>query len=242
MTFRILSISDVHADSRLFGVSRFAEVERAMIESADAAIQRKVDLWMMNGDLCDPDGGVGVFRCVQLALYVDTKLEQAGIPRVWIAGNHDVCEDGSGDTTLSPLLAHQSFGYRTTVFNMQGWQQLGNGLHLLGLPYTAASHAYDPAEYARSTWDRMSDGGRVIVSTHLMIEGVQPGEETKEMSRGRSVLYPTDLIAEKRPVAQIAGHYHARQNYRGIQIVGAPARFAFGERNNDPAFLVIECE
>lgn len=113
---------------------------------------------------------------------------------------------------------------------------------MLMLPFTEPSEAYDPAEYVERTWDKSSEGGKVIVMTHLGISGVQPGEETKELPRGREVLYPTDLIASKRPIAQFAGHYHRRQVFKGIQIVGAPARFAFGEAHNEPGFLVVDLD
>jgi hypothetical protein len=106
---------------------------------------------------------------------------------------------------------------------------------LCALPFTASSHSYDPQKYVDSTW---KDARRVIVAGHLSIEGVQPGEETKDLPRGRDVMWPH--IDKSNCVLQIAGHYHRRQVHRGIQIVGSPARFAFGERDNDPGFLVIE--
>jgi DNA repair exonuclease SbcCD nuclease subunit len=241
---RILQISDVHADARLYGASRFDEVERAVIESVRVAIARGVDRWQFLGDLCDPDSGAPVFRCVRLALDAAYSLARAGIPSDWLAGNHDVVEDGSGDTVLTPLRALQAGGMPVHVHERPGWTQLGRDRHLLVLPYTATSHTYDPAAFVRDTWAGGSGNGlragEVHVVTHLSIEGVQPGEETKDMPRGRDVLYPAGLIASLRPRSQSAGHFHKRQVYKGIQIVGAPARFAFGERDNDPGFLIVE--
>lgn len=236
---RVLAISDCHADARLFGVSRFDEVEAAMLDSVRVAVERRVDRYLFCGDLCDPDSGVGVFRCVELALRVALALSAAGITSDWLAGNHDVCEDGSGDTTLSPLRA-LSDGL-VHVHEGPGWSCFGEGVSLLALPFTAASEPYDPEEYVARTWGRYAGAGeRVVVATHLGIEGVQPGEETRDMPRGRDVLYSKRLVASRNPLAQVAGHYHERQVFEGIQIVGAPARFAFGEKNNEPGFLVLE--
>jgi DNA repair exonuclease SbcCD nuclease subunit len=239
---RILSIGDVHADKRLFGFPRFDEVEAVMLRSVDVAIERKVDLYEFGGDLADPDSGVCVFRCVRLALECARRLSLAGILSTWLSGNHDVVEDGSGDTTLTPLRALQATGDRVVVLERPGWVQLGNGLQLLALPYTATSHTYNPEAFVRDTWAKRAEGGKVVTTLHLGIEGVQPGEETKEMSRGRDVLYPQALVASKgaQAAAQLAHHYHRRQDFRGIHVVGAPARFAFGERENEPSFTILE--
>lgn len=236
---KILFISDVHADARLFGVPRFDEMEVAMQDSVRVAVERRVDRYCFLGDLCDPDSGVSVFRCVELALRTAYALHRAHIPSTWLAGNHDVIEDGSGETTLTPLRALAGGGMGVRVHEVPGWDQWGAGLSMLALPYTATSESYDPEAFVERTWQQ-AGGGKVIVLTHLGIEGVQPGEETKDMPRGRDVLYPADAVARRAPLAQFAGHYHKRQVHKGIQIVGAPARFAFGEKDNDPGFLVCE--
>jgi DNA repair exonuclease SbcCD nuclease subunit len=213
-----------------------------MHAAVQCAIERKVDLFEFGGDAFDPDSGVCVFRCVKLLLDAAHSLSRADIRSVWLAGNHDVLEDGSGDTTLTPLYALQAGGMPVRVLDQPAWVQLRGGLDMLALPYTATSHTYDPEKFVRDTW--RSEHQRVVVATHLGIEGVQPGEETKDLPRGRDVLYPKKLIATKgtRVAAQIAHHYHRRQQHEGIQIVGAPANFAFGEAQNEPGFIVFELE
>jgi DNA repair exonuclease SbcCD nuclease subunit len=188
-----------------------------------------------------------------LAISAATVLSQAGITNVWLAGNHDVIEDGSGETTLEPLRA---LGVRrsTWVFDRPEWTGLGpvgvpveeGTIPCLVLPFVASSHAVDLEEFVRSTWAKAIEGCRlVVVLEHLHVRGAVPGEESDEMARGREVVYPRELleqIAKESGVelVQLGGHYHRRQRIGGLQIVGAPARFTFGERENDPGFVIVE--
>jgi hypothetical protein len=247
---RILAISDCHADARLFGAPRFAEVEAAMLESVRVAIERRVDAWLFLGDLCDPDSGVSVFRCLRLAAECVRRLNVHQIRSIWLSGNHDSIDDSSGETTLEPL---KPLGPHL-VFDRPEWTAIGptgtdphdGTLPCLALPFVPACRDYDPLEYATSTWDKATLGCRdVLVLTHLSIRGAALGEESYEMARGRSVEYPREqiekLAAERNQrVHQYAGHFHIRQRIGGVQVVGAPARFAYGEARAEPAFLIAE--
>lgn len=247
---RILLVSDCHADARLFGVSRFTEVEAAMVASVAVAIQRKCDVWAFLGDLCDPDSGVSVFRCVRLAVQCHQRLAAHGIRTMFLSGNHDVIEDGSGETTLEPLKAIA----RHAVYDRPEWTGVGpvgtspesGTFPCLVLPFTPASHAVDPLNFATETWDKATAGCRdVLVLTHLSLRGALLGSESREMARGREVTYPAQEIEKlaadrNQRLHQYAGHFHRRQKVGSVQVVGAPARFAYGEAGNDPGFLVVE--
>lgn len=245
---RICVISDVHADARLFGLPRFPEVELAMRFSVEEAIGRGCSAWVFLGDLCDPDSGSSAFRVTRLALECAVRLSRKGIRSIWVAGNHDVIEDGSGETTLSPLRALGS-AMGVEVHERPGWTGIGpeqGAVPCLVLPYSATSHHYEPARYAADTWDRATEKcRRVIVLEHMDVEGAMLGEETTDMARGRRLVYPRadveQLAAERsQELVQLGGHLHMRQRVGGLQIVGAPARFAFGERSNEPSFSVVE--
>lgn len=245
---KLLITSDWHADARTLGHARFDDVDRAVRQTVDAAIKQKVDAYCFLGDLCDPDSGSSVFRSVELAISVALELSNTGIHNFWLAGNHDVIEDGSGDTTLSPLRpfaklrSHVHLFERPDRYCLQ--QQYGGPSILIhALPYTATSHPYDPAAQAEPIW---AQGGTHVVLAHLAVEGVQPGEETTEMPRGREVVFPREKFTEDmNGVFLFNGHYHRQQThgmpgYRPVHIPGAPARFTFGEQDNEPGYLLVE--
>lgn len=247
---KIAVTSDWHPDHVTHGVSRFGELEAAVDRTVQEAIERRVDAYFFLGDLCDPDSGSVVFRCVELALRAACGLAAHEIPSLWLAGNHDVIEDGSGETSLTPLLALSSLDVLRRGGDLTPLIQVAErpavyriaGASVLALPYTATSHGYDPAAQVQIAIDANKP---FITIGHLSVPGCIPGEETKEMPRGREVLFPIDaLSAEGKPhplsTLRLNGHYHRRQYTNGVHIPGALARLAFGEEENYPGFLIVE--
>jgi DNA repair exonuclease SbcCD nuclease subunit len=232
---KLLCTSDWHADWRSHGVDRFHEVENAVEETLKTARDEKVDAYFFLGDLCDPDSGSCVFRCIDLALRTAGLLKAWGIPSFWLAGNHDVIEDNSGNTTLTPLRSLESeimhLAERPMFLN---W-----GPGVLALPYTSTLDAYVPAAFAEAC----SKVGSIVIS-HLAVPGVQPGEETTEMPRGREVLYPFEET--KKAKLRLQAHYHRQQAFDPkdggppILIPGSLARLTFGEEGNRPGFLLVD--
>lgn len=242
--------SDWHGDKSTLGVPRFEDVRDAVKHSVRVAIAERVDGYVFPGDLCDPDAGSVVMRVVELAMATALELAMEGIPSLWVAGNHCVIEDGSGDTSLSPLraLAHV---YPVTVAEVPTVLHHWGEATILALPYTASSHPYD----VREVLDRHlpADGSRVVVVGHLAVPGIQPGEETTEMARGREVVLPLDwlhaLPRKRRPALIVNGHYHRQQEHRWppgdpdpvvVHVPGAMARLTAGEREHQPGFLLAE--
>ena len=236
---KIVVSSDWHLDHVSHGVPRLPEIGAAAFEVVDYAIAQKADAFLFLGDLCDPDSGSSVFRCVSVALEVARRLSKAGIDSHWIAGNHDVIEDGSGDTTLRPLMGCAD---GVSVYERPGRANLvprsGAVFQLIALPFTATGFGYDPAlEVRRFRTDKAEN---MIVAAHLAVPGVEPGEETTELPRGREVVLP---VAEIRPYAKtiLNGHYHRQQRSPdGVWIPGSLARLTFCEERNHPGFLVLE--
>jgi len=239
---RIVVSSDWHTDHTTYGVVRYRDVRDAILQTVDAAIEMRADLYLFTGDLCDPDDGPAALQGAGFVVSVATRLAARGIPFWAIAGNHDVIEDGTGATTLSIL---QSLGMpEIQVFELpccvtvpgRSKELDGRPVPMLVLPYTAASRRYDPREVVAEHADAL--GKRAIVAGHLTLDGITPGEETNEMPKGRNVSFPVESC---RPGwLMVNGHYHERQVYRGVQIPGAPARLTFGEVFNKPSYLVIE--
>lgn len=244
---KIVCVSDLHLDKETLGVSRMVEVERALRQAVSLLHEIDAELLLCLGDIADPDNGGATLHAIQIVADVARGLKERGKRSIWIAGNHDVVEDGSGATVLSPLCALEGDTEDTegvVVAESPRLVPLADGVVLLALPYTAVARAYDPAKEARRLLARA--GGRVIVAGHLMIPGIIPGEETLEMARGRgdeSVIFP---IEETTCAAmRLNGHFHKRQDFDPgdggppIHIPGSPAVFSFGEEKNTPAFSVI---
>ena len=244
---KVVVSSDWHPDWNTHGVARFSEVREAAHRTVDAAIEEDAGLYVFCGDLCNPDRGSSVFRCVELAAEVALRLQEKGITSAWIAGNHDVIEDGTGDTSLSVLRAMAKFTELIHVFERPGFLRVVHATRgsasLIALPFTATSHAYD-VEAALA--DLNAHFGPIhretIIAGHLNIAGVVPGEESAEMARGREIWLPVE--AAKRIGAHVVnGHYHRRQRTKdGVWIPGSLARFTFGEEGNQPSFMVLDTQ
>ncbi len=242
---KMVMSSDWHLDQSTAGVDRFKDVCGAIDESVDAAIKLKAFAYLMNGDLTDPNT-VRSHRAVAKATQVQRRLHEADILPIFVAGNHDVIEDGSGLTTMSSL-AETGLGL---VFEFpQVWQT--NEVTIVALPFTATSHDYDPDAFIRQAHQRIEAGIRsggeqyrerpVLIPGHLNLEGISPGSETTDMPRGRNVYWPMDAIEECFPNATvIGGHYHTPQTYKGVTIIGSMVRLRFDERNNEPGYIVVE--
>lgn len=215
------------------GVARFLELEGAVMATVRAAVEQRADAYLFLGDLCDPDSGACVFRCVELILRVARELSDAGIEFHALAGNHCCVEDGSGDTVLTPLRALE--GDYVHLHERPRLVYLPGFVSMQTLPFTATSHAYDPAaQPGLMTAD--------VVAGHLHVPGCVPGEETLEMPRGREVLFPLDRLRERERPARLLlnGHYHRRQHTSGVYIPGSLARLTFAEKDHSPGYLVFD--
>lgn len=104
---KILHAADLHMDSPLRGLSLYdgapvdrirSATRRATENMVATAIDRQVDLVVIAGDVFDGDWrdyGTGLFWVEQLA-----RLDDADIPVVVVAGNHDAASEISRNLTL----------------------------------------------------------------------------------------------------------------------------------------------
>lgn len=245
---KLLVTSDWHLDAITAGIERGPEIMRAVEQTTAAARDEGVHVYLMLGDLCDPDAARAP-RCGAYAIRVASDLAAAGIVSRWLVGNHDVIEDGSGSSVLSPLAAAAE---RLPLSTPEGRDNLGapavavyerptheyiGGVGVLALPFVPRVHAYDPEAVLDDFADRDVD----VVIGHLNVPGVVPASESDEMARGRQVWLPVEEIRRRWPGALVLnGHYHRQQVADGVAIPGALARLTFGEAAHEPAFLVVE--
>lgn len=237
---KLLVTGDFHPDVSTMGVSRFEEIRSVLFDQILPAIDKDpIDAFIFAGDLCDPDSGPIVFRILEMALAFAKQLELREVEQLWIAGNHDVIEDGSGATTLTPMLAIESDTIH--IHEQPRVVTLKNYLKVISLPFVATHKDYDPVSIVMEGLKdhRKGVGNPVAVVGHLNIPGVIPGEETTEMPRGRSVRFPIEACQEADLL--LHGHYHRQQRTEsGIWIPGSLCRLTFGEEEYEPAYLRME--
>lgn len=240
---KIVVSSDYHLDWQTYGVARHQDVKDAAFQVVQTAIREEADLFLFLGDLCDPDDGPWALQSVQTAIEIAVALKENGIASWWIAGNHDVVEDGTGRTTLSPLRALGTPLVRVfeepAVANIPGFSKFDPTRHVpfLALPFTAACRRYDPSQVVWEARDKL--GERAVVAGHMTsLEGARLGEETHEMARGRSISFPVEQC--RAGWLKLCGHFHDRQVTNGVHVPGALARLSFGESENRPGYLVFE--
>jgi DNA repair exonuclease SbcCD nuclease subunit len=253
---KIVVCSDVHLDWVTMGVSRFEEIANALYQTVTAARDNETGepgLYLFLGDLSNPDSGSAVFRCIEHVLKMAAILSQGGIESHWLAGNHDVIEDGSGHTTLWPLngIGEGSGLARNVFVHEKPWRMLvpmaKPRFNLIALPYTATSHPYDPADFLKRSFDDRLPN--LVIGHMTSIPGVTPGEETREMPRGRETVFPAAVVeqalADGYVVHCFNGHFHRRQSVRTeggavIHIPGSLARLTAGEEDHEPSFFELE--
>lgn len=235
---RILHCSDFHGDWLTGGVDRFADVRDAAAQTVKVAIERKVDAYLFTGDLTNPDDGPRALRAVELAISLAMLLDEENIESYWVAGNHDVIEDGTGRTTLSPLSA---LGCGVTVLEQPAVFPMGQNA-MVFLPYPSATRPYDPGEWLARRRRELEGRRRVVVAAHLQVEGATPGDESREMARGRDVRFPFEECDPSWLL--LGGHYHLAQTIersgRRLHVVGSLARLNHGEEKHEPQFAVWE--
>lgn len=262
---RIVVCSDAHLDWVTMGVPRFDEIAEALGSTVDEArggltadgeAVPKADLWLFLGDAGDPDGD-SWYRWVEYLIRTAALLSSEGVESHFIAGNHDVWEDGSGHTTLWPVAAiGENSGLCRNVFvHERPWKMLVPArrplVNLIALPFSSISHPYDPADFLERSLDR----NRInLVAAHAtIIPGVTPGSED-EMPRGKAMEFPVAAveaaIREGYKVVCLNGHFHRRQSIMPqdggpqleLHIPGSLARLTVGEDEHEPAWLVLDLE
>ena len=237
---------DAHGDWSTLGVPRFDEVARAMDFSVDVAIRERASFYVFTGDLAETEGP-GMLRTLQHAVYCAQRLWTSKVQSFWLTGNHDVIEDGLCTSNLSPIrdVHGASLIDRPCVISVVDANGPSGGgatrcCTLAFLPFVPRSHGYDPAAFVRGAYSLSDDAPR-LVAGHLMLEGIGPGSETRDMPRGRDVFLPLKTIRECWPQAVlVGGHYHEKQVYRGVHLPGSLARLTKAEAHNEPSLLVVD--
>lgn len=252
---RLVATADWHGDAVTLGVRRKDEIVEAVKQSVTYAIRTRADVYVMLGDLSDPDTGGDAFWSMKLAISAAIRLREAGVQSIWLRGNHDVWEDGTNACALTPLSALEALpeaegkgrisvitAPRVVMTTDRPGDVKGTVL-FLGLPFTPVSDPYDPAAVAREFFKVNKERHRTVVLSHLAVPGVVAGEETNDMPRGRDILYPVEETAPA--TLRLQGHYHKRQTVHleagpPMYIPGTLARLKHSDEKHEPGFLAFE--
>jgi len=208
--------------------------------TVEVAIREKVDVWGCLGDLCNPNTSRS-HRAIAKAIAVDQKLRNNDITTFWVTGNHDVIEDGTGGHVMLELREAKAVIFDQPLRGLLTTDS-GGELRYIALPYTPRSHSYDPDAFIRKckAQERRSDLP-LFVFGHLNLDGIAAGGEVADMPRGRDVFWPLDALAECFPNALlVGGHYHTRQIFKGVNIIGSLGRVTHTQDGDDPGFYILE--
>lgn len=233
---KILHTSDWHLDAVTCGMRRIGDLERAVRRTVQIAGEQRVDAYVFHGDLADPDCGSILVRVLAIAIEAARDLSSQGISNIWIAGNHDVIEDGGGISTLNPLgnlTPHTRVAEKPMILS-------DLGVELVLLPFPSRTRLYDPDRYLRDNPPRV--GQRRAVLGHCTgLDGVQMGSESRDMSRGAELSFPLAACFEHGVALMANGHFHKQQlTDGGVWIPGALERLRFDEEGHTPGILITE--
>lgn len=236
----MLFFSDAHLDQSTAGLRRIDDLEGAFKRVLAYAIEREVSLVVFKGDLADPDCGSILVRVLDAALGIASDFAAHGIASRWVRGNHDVIEDGSGLSTLTPV--GRIKGAR--VFDRPEHEFFKDApfrdVEVLYLPYPSRASIYDPAQYMQGN-PFSGTGARVVIGHCTSVRGAVAGSETNDLARGGNVEFPIEECKRQNVTAMFNGHFHAQQTTPdGVHICGSLERLRFDEEHNHPGILIAE--
>jgi DNA repair exonuclease SbcCD nuclease subunit len=242
---KLLVFSDLHMDAVTAGLQRFEDIRNALLEVVNKAISSEFDCVVFAGDLCNPDSGSIVIRALHAAMLAARALGEANIPSIWIAGNHDVVDDGTGRTTLSPISAVCSMGGSCPMSMVQVVERaprviVVKGVDILCLPYPSRVSRYEPDAEVEKLYPGFVSERPVIAIGHLDITGALLGSEMTDFARGSSVQWPVTALSRLGVRMSIGGHYHRVQMVNSVVMVGSLERLRFDECDNRPGWLEVE--
>jgi DNA repair exonuclease SbcCD nuclease subunit len=232
---RVAHIADTHLgyrgltklDPETERNQRAVDVERAFERAIDAILAQKPDLVLHAGDVFHHTRPT--WHAMRVFVRQMRRLEQADIPTVVIAGNHDTPRLRTSGTAFSVLeLALPEIMFLTGYEEEERiFEKLG--LVVFGVPHGAMSlTTYDPVAYVKP-------GLRNVLMTHGMIPGM---DDVAQYEPGTEMVKETLLDTAFDYIA--LGHYHVWHRPRAnAWYAGSTERFGWGDEDADPGFLML---
>lgn len=214
---------------------RALDVERAFESAIDFLLRAEVDLILHAGDVFHtPRPSWNAIGCFIRAM---RRVEQAGVPCVVIAGNHDtprVRDQGSVFEVLRTALPLIHFVDGWNAERIVVSRPTGAAIDIWAVPSGALTN---PAPVVYKASERYGGAYRLAVLHGLVgnIEGgrsPEPGEEQ----------IPDHLLRDDFDYIALGDWHGVQQVWRNAFYAGATERFSWGEHAQKPGVLVVELE
>jgi len=264
---KIIHTSDWHLGQHFMGKSRQPEHQAFLDWLIELAVEQKVDVIIVAGDIFDTGSPPSYAR--ELYNQFIVALQATGVHLVILGGNHDsVAMLGESKSLLSYLNTHVIPGALTNleeqVILVEDINKEAIGL-ICAIPFLRArdivmsvegqsgsdkqlslqmaiSEHYQ-AVYAHAKERQKALGGSIpiIATGHLTTVGAKTSESVRDIYIGTLDAFPSSAFP---PAAYIAlGHIHRPQKVGGsehIRYCGSPIPLSFDELSNDKQVLIVE--
>ena len=260
---RLIHTADWHLGRRFRGIDRTPEIASALDQLLKQAITLEVDAVLIAGDIFDVPNPPAYAERIAYKFFCG--LQEAGIPAIAIAGNHD---SASRTDSIAQLLAH--VGVRalgkprraadggTIILNTNSGK-----LCVGAMPFASEQRLLDAdAFWHKDDVDRRSsyreivadlledltsnfrDNSVNILMGHLSINGARLAKsEAPYYTRDKYLLSPQTLPPEAQYIA--LGHIHIHQRIAKnspAYYSGSLIQLDFGEAEQEKGFVLIELE
>lgn len=238
-SIRIAHFSDTHLGYRAYSKiepdsgrnQRTVDVDTAYTAVIDDILERKLDAVIHGGDVFHH--ARPTWQSLRHFIRQMRRLEQAGIPTLVIAGNHDTPRIRTGGSAFSVLeLALPDIRFVCDYEDVHEIKTFAaHNLHVQAIPHGALTNP-------DGAFVRAVDGKRNVLVTHGVASGIltpgmqaEPGEQELD-----SHLFDDpgfDYIA--------LGHIHQAQQAREkAWYSGSTERFGWGDVNAEPGYNLVE--
>jgi DNA repair exonuclease SbcCD nuclease subunit len=232
---RIAHFADTHLGYRALSKldpqternQRAVDVERAFEHAVDAILAQKPDLVLHAGDVFHHTRPT--WHAMRVFVRQMRRFEQAGIPVVVIAGNHDTPRLRTSGTAFSVLELALPDTHFLTGYEEEERRFDNLATIVFGVPHGAMSlTTYEPVAYVKQ-------GLRNILVTHGMIPGM---DDVAQYEPGTEIV--TDLLLDSSFNYIALGHYHIASHPRAnARYAGSTERFGWGDEDATPGFLML---
>lgn len=241
-TIRLAHITDTHLGYRALGKQdpatgrnqRTVDFEQALERCIDDILQQEVDGVLHAGDVFDQTRPT--WQTLRHFIQQFRRLEDAGIPTLVIAGNHDTPRLRTGGSAYSVLeLALPRIRFVAEYTDVHVDDLFAHlDLHVHAVPHGALTND-DPVI-------PMPDARRrSILMTHGMVPGMIEHDRTGE--HAEQILNTTLLVPEFDYIA--LGHYHLFTQPPGIAngwYAGSTERNGWGDYGATPGYCIVELD
>jgi exonuclease SbcD len=260
---KLIHTADWHLGRRLKGVDRTPEIEDALNAMLHQAMEDDVDAVLIAGDIFDAPNPPAEAERVAYRFF--SRLSDAGIPAVMIAGNHDSATRFDGVSNLLSLAGVQALG-RVRLANAGGIVNIrtrSGDLCVGALPFASerrllsadelwrlddveqrASYRETIAMLLKNLADAFSGHSVNVLMAHLALENAKLAHsEVPFYTRDAYSLAEAVLPSEAQYIA--LGHIHTRQEVKApapTYYSGSLIQVDFGEAGEEKGYNLITVE